>query len=94
MAVRMALGAQPGSLRRHVLGQAMAVAAAGIVIGLAVALVAARVIAALLYDVAPNDAGTLVAAVLLMGAVALAASWIPAHRAAAIDPATTLRADV
>ncbi len=93
MAVRIAVGAQPGSLRRRVLGQAMAVAAAGIVIGLGMTLAASRVIAALLYDVAPNDAGTLVAAVLLMGAVALAASWIPAHRAAAIDPATTLRAD-
>jgi predicted permease len=94
MAVRIALGAQPGSLRLRVLGQAMAVAAAGIVVGLGMALVSSRVIAALLYDVAPNDTGTLVAAVLLMGAVALAASWIPAHRAAAIDPATTLRADV
>lgn len=94
MAVRIALGAQPSSLQRRVLGQAMAVAAAGIVVGLGAALVAARVIAALLYDVAPNDAGTLAAAVSLMGAVALAASWIPAHRAAAIDPATTLRADV
>lgn len=94
MAVRIALGARPSSLRRRVLGEAMAVAAAGIAVGLGAALVAARVMAALLYDVAPNDTGTLVAAISLMGAVALAASWIPAHRAAAIDPATTLRTDV
>jgi ABC-type antimicrobial peptide transport system permease subunit len=78
----------------RVLSLALAVASSRIVFGLVVTLISSRVIAALLYEVAPNDTGTLVAAVLLMGAVALAASWIPAHRAAAIDPATTLRADV
>jgi len=94
MAVRMALGAQPASLRRKVLAQAMGVATAGIVVGLGAALLSSRVIAALLYDVAPNDAATLAGAVAVMTAVALAASWIPARRAAAIDPATTLRTDV
>lgn len=94
IAVRMALGAQPGALRRRVLGQAMAVAVAGIVVGLGAALLATRVITTLLFNVAPNDTGTLLGAAVLMVAVALAASWIPARRAAAIDPATTLRADV
>jgi ABC-type antimicrobial peptide transport system permease subunit len=94
MAVRMALGAQPGSLRRRVLAQAMAVAVAGIVVGLGAALLSSRVIATLLYGVAPGDTATLVGAVALMGVVAFAASWIPARRAAAIDPAATLRTDV
>ena len=94
IAVRMALGAQPGALRRRVLGQAMAVAVVGIVVGLGAALLTTRVITTLLFNVAPNDTGTLLGAAVLMVAVALAASWIPARRAAAIDPATTLRADV
>ena len=94
IAVRMALGAQPGALRRRVLGQAMAVAVAGIVVGLGVTLLSMRVITTLLFDVAPNDTATLVGAVAVMGAVALAASWIPARRAAAVDPATTLRTDI
>jgi ABC-type antimicrobial peptide transport system permease subunit len=72
----------------------MVVAAAGIVVGLGVTLLSMRVITTLLFDVAPNDAGTLLGAVALMSVVALAASWIPARRAAAIDPATTLRTDV
>ncbi len=93
IAVRMALGAQPGALRRRVLGQAIAVAAVGIAVGIGVAALSARVMAALLYDVSPNDTSTLVGAALLMGIVALAASWIPARRAAAVDPATTLRTD-
>jgi hypothetical protein len=94
IAVRMALGAQPGALRRRVLGQAMAVAVVGIAVGLGVTLLSMRVITTLLFDVAPNDTGTLLGAVVLMGAVALAASWIPARRAAAIDPATMLRTEV
>jgi predicted permease len=94
LAVRMALGAEPGSLRRKVLGQAMGVAVAGIVVGIGAALLSSRVMATLLFGVAPNDAATLIGAAALMGAVALAASWMPARRAAAIDPATTLRSDV
>ena len=72
----------------------MAVAVAGIVVGLGVTLLSMRVITTLLFDVAPNDTATLVGAVAVMGAVALAASWIPARRAAAVDPATTLRTDI
>jgi hypothetical protein len=93
IAVRMALGAQPGSLRRRVLGPALAVAIAGIAVGVGVALLSSRVMSALLYDVAPNDTMTLAGAAALMGIVALAASWVPARRAAAVDPATTLRTD-
>ena len=94
MAVRMALGAQPGALQRKVLAQALLVAAAGIVVGLGVALLSMRVITALLFDVAPNDPTTLLGAVAVMTLVAIAASWIPARRAAAIDPATMLRMDM
>ena len=94
MAVRLALGARPGALRRQVLRQAVAVAALGVAVGLAAAVILARFLAALLFDVAPTDAVTLLGAVALMLVVALTASWLPARRAAAIDLASALRPDV
>lgn len=94
MAVRMALGAEPARLRRQVLSQAVLVAAFGIVIGLAGALLATRYLASLLYGVAPRDPVTLAAAAALMAFVALMASWFPARRAASIDPASALRTDI
>ena len=94
MAVRMALGAQPRALRRLVLRQALAVTALGVALGLGTTMLSMRFLTALLFDVAPTDPVTLLGAVALMSAVAVAASWFPARRAAAIDPASTLRADV
>jgi len=94
MAVRVALGAEPGALRRLVLRQAVAVAAFGIALGLGAATVLTRFLSALLFGVAPADPATLLGAVALMSGVAVAASWLPARRAAAIDPASALRADV
>lgn len=93
MAVRVALGAEPGALRRLVLKQALAVAAFGVVLGLGAATMLTRFLSALLFDVAPTDPATLLGAAALMSGVAVAASWVPARRAAAIDPASTLRAD-
>ncbi|MGH7632282.1 MAG: FtsX-like permease family protein, partial [Gemmatimonadaceae bacterium] len=94
LAVRTALGAQPGALRRLVLTQAIAVAALGIVLGVGATLLLMRFLASLLFDVAPNDPPTLLAAVVVMAIVAVVASWFPARRAAAADPAAALRADV
>lgn len=94
MAVRMALGAQPAALRLQVLGQAVAVTAIGIVVGLGATMLLMRFIAALLFDIAPTDPAMLLGAAFLMAGVAVAASWIPARRAAAIDPARALRTDV
>ncbi|HEX6966305.1 MAG TPA: ABC transporter permease [Gemmatimonadaceae bacterium] len=93
MAVRIALGAQPASLRRQVLTQAVAVAAVGIAIGLAASVVVTRFLAALLFGVTPDDPVTLAGAVALMTIVAVAASWFPARRAAEVDPAVVLRAE-
>jgi len=93
LAVRLALGAEPAALRRRVLVQAVSVAASGIALGLGVTLIVMRFLRALLFDVAPTDPATLLEAVLVMTAVAVAASWLPARRAAAIDPAAALRAD-
>ena len=94
MAVRIALGAEPGAVRRLVLRQAVAVAALGIVLGLGATMVLMRFLTGLLFEVEPTDPATLLGAVGLMSGVAVAASWFPARRAAAMDPATALRADV
>ena len=93
MAVRLALGAEPGALRRRVLTQAASVAALGIALGLAAALLLTRLLASLLFGVAPTDPVTLAGAAAAMAAVAAAASWIPARRAAAADPAEALRTE-
>lgn len=94
MAVRIALGARPAVLRRLVLAQAAAVAGAGIAVGLGAAVLLTRYLASLLFDVAPTDPKTLLAAAAVMSAVAVTASWGPARRAAQVDPAAVLRADV
>jgi predicted permease len=91
--VRMALGAQRGQVRGMVVRQGLTLALAGVAIGLASAVALARLIASLLYEVAPTDPLTLggVSAALL--AVAALASWLPARRAAKIDPVEALRGD-
>ena len=76
---------------RLIVGQGLRIAAAGAAFGLVAALAATRVMRSLLYDVAPSDPVTFAAIVALLGAAALLASWIPARRAARVDPVETLR---
>jgi putative ABC transport system permease protein len=91
--VRLALGALPASLAAQILRQGGVVAAAGIAVGLAAALAGARLLESLLYAVSPRDPGvfSLTAATLL--AVALLACWIPARRAARLNPVDALRTE-
>jgi predicted permease len=91
--VRMALGAAPGEIGRMVSRQGLTMAGAGVVIGLVAALALTRYLRTLLFEISPTDPLTLggVAAILLV--VALAASWLPARRAAHVDPAVALRAE-
>jgi putative ABC transport system permease protein len=91
--VRMALGADPRSVLRLVVGQGMAVAFAGAGLGLIGAFLLTRLMASLLYGVRPGDPLTFAAVAAALLAVALAASWIPARRAARIDPMRALRAE-
>jgi putative ABC transport system permease protein len=93
MAVRIALGAERPALRWLVLKQALAVAAVGIAVGLGAALALTRFLSALLFDVTPFDPVTVLGAVVVLTAVTLVAGWLPARRAAAVDPGTTLRMD-
>jgi putative ABC transport system permease protein len=89
--VCMALGAQRGEVVRMVVGQAMSIAFVGIGIGLAATLGLTRLMESLLYEVRPNDPATLVAVAVTLSATALLACWIPAIKAALVDPALALR---
>jgi len=89
--IRMAVGATRGAVLRQVLQQGAKLAAIGVAIGLAAAALFGRLIASLLYRVKPLDAPTLVGVSILLAAVALLASYIPARRAANADPMDSLR---
>ncbi len=91
--VRMALGAQPGSVYRLILQEAAWLAAAGIAIGLACSVVAATLIRGLLFGIQPWDVPTLAAVAAVLGIAAVLASFIPARRAASVDPVEALRAE-
>jgi predicted permease len=89
--IRMALGAQPRRVLRMVLAEASALVALGVAAGLGGALALARLIGTMLYGLKPWDPATFAAAGALLILVALAASWIPARRAVAVDPMKALR---
>src|SRR6185437_10102927 len=91
--VRMALGAGRSEIVRLVLGRGLILVLAGIGVGVAVALSVSRLIANLLFNVSPADPVTFVGVPLLLGTMALAASYIPAFRATRIDPAIALRGE-
>lgn len=91
--VRMALGARPAQALGLVARESAAVVGAGLLLGLAGALATARLFASLLFEVAPADPLALLAALLVLGAVALLATLVPARRAALVDPAIALRAE-
>ncbi|MCI0356823.1 MAG: ABC transporter permease [Acidobacteria bacterium] len=91
MGVRLALGALPGDIVRLVVKEGMRLAAAGIGLGLSGAFALTRFLGSLLFEVTPTDPATLVGVAILLAAVALAACWIPARRAARVDPMVALR---
>ncbi len=89
--IRLALGAQPGQVRRMVLRESVWLAGAGVVAGVVAALMLARMVKSMLYGVGPNDPVTVCSGALVLLFVALAASWIPARRAARVQPMEALR---
>jgi predicted permease len=89
--IRMALGAGRGSVLGLIVRQGLAVTAAGIVFGLAGALAATRVLAALLYEVTPTDPATFVSLALGLAVVGIAASLVPALRATRVSPLVAIR---
>jgi predicted permease len=91
--VRMALGAAPGEIGRMVSRQGLTMAGAGVVIGLAAAGLLTRYLRALLFEISPTDPLTLGGVAVGLLVVALAASWLPARRAARVEPAVALRSE-
>jgi predicted permease len=91
--IRMALGAEPRDINGMILRQVLATVLSGLAIGLAVAVLFGRVIASLLYQVAPTDWTTISVAVIVMTGVSLAAGFFPARRAGRLDPVTAIRAE-
>ncbi len=91
--IRLALGATPRGILTLVVRHGMTVALAGVVVGLAAALVIARFMRRLLFQVEPVDAPTFLAVTLLLFGVALAATVLPGRRAARVDPMAALRSE-
>ena len=89
--LRMAVGAGPWDVARPILREAVLLAAAGLAVGIPVSLGLTQLIRANLYGVGPHDSVTLVGVVVLLTGVAVLAAWIPARRAAKVDPMVALR---
>lgn len=91
--VRIALGAQAGNVLRMIVWRGMSLALIGVALGLAAALALSRVLKNLLFEVSPTDSATFTFITLLLVAVALIASYIPARRATKVDPLVALRCE-
>jgi putative ABC transport system permease protein len=93
LGIRVALGSSRREIVSLVLRQGMRLAAIGLAGGLVAAVALTRLMAGLLYGVRPADPATLAAVALLLGGIALAACYIPARRAMAVDPVVALRCE-
>ena len=91
--IRMSLGAGPGRVERMILWEGGVLLAGGLVLGIAGAFFAVRVMQGLLFGVAPHDPSTFIGVAVMMAAIGVVACWIPALRAARIDPAIAMRAE-
>ena len=91
--IRLALGARGGEVQRMFVTRGMALTGVGLLVGAAAALATMRVLTAVLFGVSPFDPATYAAVLAGLAAVALAATWLPARHATAIDPASTLRGE-
>ena len=91
--IRMSIGADAPRVRRMVLGEGGVLLGAGLAFGIAGALLTARLLRGLLFGVTPYDLTTLGGVALMLAAVGIAACWLPAERAARVDPAVALRAE-
>jgi ABC-type antimicrobial peptide transport system permease subunit len=89
--VRMALGASPQQVRRMVVFQGMLLALIGVILGAGSALALTRLMRSLLFGVKPWDPATIVLVAVLLSAVSLVATYLPARRASRVDPMVALR---
>jgi ABC-type antimicrobial peptide transport system permease subunit len=93
MGIRLALGARPGEVLWLVVGRGLRVGGLGVALGFAGALAAGQAIRRLLFGISPMDPLTLLAVALVIGMAVLIASYLPARRAARVDPMIALRAE-
>jgi putative ABC transport system permease protein len=93
MGIRMAVGAQPGDVLRLVVGQGLRLGFVGVLIGVAGALVLSRIIAGMLYNTSFGDPITYLAVCVIFLGIGIVASYIPARRAARLDPMVVLRCE-
>jgi ABC-type antimicrobial peptide transport system permease subunit len=91
--IRTALGARPRDIVTLVLARGAGTVASGVLAGVAAALALTQLLKSVLYDVSPSDPVALGGAALVLGAVALAAHWLPARRAARVDPTAALHSE-
>ena len=89
--IRIALGAARNQVVRMILGEAFVLLTAGLILGTVATVFATRTAATLLFGLEPNDPLTIGASVVLLGAITLAASYVPARRAAGLEPSSVLR---
>jgi putative ABC transport system permease protein len=89
--VRIALGARPADVRMMVLRQGLGVTLAGVTVGLIAAWASTRLMASLLFQISANDPATFVSVTLVLTAVSMVATYLPARKAARIDPSQALR---
>ena len=89
--IRLALGASPAEVSALVLRQGLLIVGAGVAIGVAAAAATTRFMASLLFEISARDPATFAAAATVLLGVSAAATYLPARRAAAIDPAQSLR---
>jgi putative ABC transport system permease protein len=91
--IRMAIGARQSDVSRMIISRGLAMTAAGVVVGLAASLVLSQLVESQLFGVQPTDPLTLTMVCALMSVVAAAAAWLPARRAARVDPVVALRSE-
>jgi len=91
LAIRSAVGAEPKDIRKLIFGEGFRLIAAGVLAGVALAMILSRVLRSFLFEVQPSDPATLVVVGLLFVGVALLACWVPVRRAEKVDPVEALR---
>jgi putative ABC transport system permease protein len=91
--IRMALGAMPASILRLLLREASVVVFLGVMVGVAGALTVSRYMAKLLFEIRPTDPATFVVVSLVLGTLAVVASYLPARRVIKVDPMVALRCE-
>jgi putative ABC transport system permease protein len=91
--VRMAIGARPAEIVRMILSQGMGLALVGVIIGVAAAFALTSAVKSFLFGVTPNDPATFLTVAAVLATAALAACYLPARRAAKVDPLRALRSE-